>query len=264
MKKFDATINCQKFDYNFINYVNDYVNMHQHSIILVRLDNLKGIKSEDLRKLNSRIQIRVAGGYTQQLVDNCGKYRFTNGETGDYYTDAVIYTRNETVKIVEEMETIEKGINPNWSQEQKVIYLYERIKSSILYDPRHEQKLSSETRSLRGLITKASVCAGYALIFKEFLDRQGITCRYVEGLTNTGGAHAWNVITINGRNYGFDLTWDACAHTKGNFKAIDFMGTDNMLFAKTHKPNSFFDIQNYEIRYHLLIKQLLQRCVLIL
>lgn len=36
-----------------------------------------------------------------------------------------------------------------------------------MYDPKHEQKLSSETRSLRGLITKNTVCAGYAMILKS-------------------------------------------------------------------------------------------------
>lgn len=246
MKRFEATVQCRKFDQDFITSANQYIKSKGLSNMLIRIEDLKGVKSSDLAKLDSRIQVRVAGGYKQNIIDNLGKVVYVNGETGQYFTDAVIYSRNELIKIVEEMEKIEKGINEHWSQEQKTIYLYERIKSLILYDPQYENKPSSEIRSLRGLITKNSVCAGYSMIFKEFMDRQGITCRYVSGYTNSGEAHAWNVVTINGKNYGFDLTWDTGRHSGGNFKAIDYMGTNSKEFAKTHKPRDFFDIQNYE------------------
>ena len=52
-----------------------------------------------------------------------------------------------------------------------------------MYEPKSERMSDSSVRSLRGLISKNTVCAGYALILKEFMDRSNIKCEYVEGHT---------------------------------------------------------------------------------
>lgn len=163
-----------------VNYVNNICKHYPNSKILIEVQNTKGISSTMLKQLNSNILIRIAGGYDTDRINRYGKDLFWSS---NYYYDSVIYTQNETIKIVEEMEKIESGINKNWSDIQKVLYIYERLKTKVMYDPKFEKKLSDETRSLRGLITKKTVCAGYSMIFKEMLDRIGIDCEYVEGFT---------------------------------------------------------------------------------
>lgn len=53
------------------------------------------------------------------------------------------------------------------------------------------------------LIDKKCVCAGYATAYKCVLDYLGIDCVCV-----CGGNHEWNRITIDGRKYYVDITWD--------------------------------------------------------
>lgn len=234
----------EKFD---LDYVRKVRAKYPNSSILVEVQNTKGISSSMLRQLDSDIAIRVAGGYDEDRVKRMKNVQFTNGETGQYFLDAVIYTRNETIKIVEEIEKIEAGINENWSDIQKVVYVYDRLKSSIMYDPKFEQKLSEEIRSLRGLISKQTVCAGYAMIFKEIMDRIGIDCEYVSGYTrsNGNGSHAWNIITIDGKKYPIDLTWDNSKYRAGESNTYDWLGKDVEEFSKKHFPHKEEKTQDY-------------------
>lgn len=185
-----------------INYIKNICNQYPNSKILVEVKNTKGITSSMMRQLGSNIAIRIAGGYDEERIARYGKDLHWSS---NYYNEAVIYTKNQAIKILEEIEKIESGLNKNWSDIQKLIYIYDRLKREIMYDPKFERKPSSEIRSLRGLITKQTVCAGYAMILKEFMDRNDINCEYVEGHTKidsngqrTGG-HAWNIVTIDGK-----------------------------------------------------------------
>ena len=100
----------------------------------------------------------------------------------------LVKTRNEAIQIISEMEKIEEGLKgQNFDQLEKIVYIYGKLKSGIMYDPKYEYKSSKDIRSLRGFITKKTVCAGYAVMFKEMMDRQGIECHYVSGKTPRGG-----------------------------------------------------------------------------
>lgn len=236
-----------KLNQNFeagIDYINDFCAKHKGSKILVEVQNTKGITSSMLRRLNEDVSIRIAGGYDEEKV-KLHKDEEHGGETGEYYTTAVIYTRNETINIVKEIEKIESGINKNWSEFQKLIYVYDALKKSIMYDPKYKNQPSSEIRSLRGLVTKKTVCAGYSLILKEFMDRQGIKCEYVEGWSPRAG-HAWNIVDIDGKKYPIDLTWDNRMFRTGNLKSFDYLGQNIEEFSKNHTPNSNEPTQNYK------------------
>ena len=234
------------FNVDFINRVCDE---HPNQKILIEIPNTKGITSQMLRQIKSQnVAIRIAGGYDDDRVRRRKDTVFNNGETGQYYIDAVIYTRNETIKIVEAMEKIEAGMQQNWSELQKAIYVYDQLKTGIMYDPKYEQKFSSEIRSLRGLVTKQTVCAGYSLIMKELMDRQGIDCEYVEGHTHSNGrgGHAWNILNIGGKKYPIDLTWDNTSYRSGKSKTFDWLGQDLKAFCAKHFPLEGEKTQNYE------------------
>ncbi|MBQ6323407.1 MAG: hypothetical protein IJI22_01070 [Bacilli bacterium] len=241
-----------KYDYQYkitfslnelfdINYIKNVCNRHPNSKILVEVQNTKGMTSSMIRQLGSNVAIRIAGGFDEERCKN-GHF------TGNGYTESVIYTRNETVKILEEIERIESGLNKNWSDIQKLLYVYDRLKTGIMYDPKFEHKLSSEIRSLRGLITKQTVCVGYALILKEFMDRNGISCEYAEGYTNANGtgAHSWNIVNIGGKKYPIDLTWDNTAFRSGKSNSFDWLGKDIPTFSRSHYPVSGEKTQDYE------------------
>ena len=241
-----------KYDYQYkitfslnepfnIDYIKNECNQYPNSKILIEVQNTKGMTSSMIRQLGSNVAIRIAGGFDEERCKN-GHF------TGNGYTESVIYTRNETVKILEEIERIESGLNKNWSDIQKLLYVYDRLKTGIMYDPKFEHKLSSEIRSLRGLITKQTVCAGYALILKEFMDRNGINCEYAEGYTkaNRTGGHSWNIVNIGDKKYPIDLTWDNTTFRSGKSNSFDWLGKDIPTFSRSHYPVPGEKTQDYE------------------
>ena len=234
----------QSFD---INYVKNICKNNPNKKLLIEVQNTKGITSSMIKELGDNIAFRIAGGYDEERVNRKKNTLYTSGETGEYFISAVIYSKNETIKILETIEKIESGINENWSDIQKLVYIYEKLKTSILYDPKFEDKLSSETRSLRGLITKQTVCAGYSMILKEFMDRSNIECEYVEGWTkkNHKGAHAWNIITIEGKKYPIDLTWDNTKYRAGELSTFAWLGQSIKVFSESHFPEPEEKTQDY-------------------
>ena len=245
-----------------IDYIQKVCNQSPNSKILVEVQNTKGISSSMIRQLSPNIAIRVAGGYDAERISRYGKDLHWDS---NYYNEAVIYTKNETVKILEAIEEIESGLNRNWSDIQKLLYVYDRLKRDIMYDPKFEHKLSSEIRSLRGLITKQTVCAGYAMILKEFMDRNGINCEYVEGHTKiddngkrTGG-HAWNIINIDGKKYPIDLTWDNTMFRSGKLKSLDWLGKDISTFSRSHHPAPGEKTQDYQHTLSQIDPQIVKR-----
>ncbi len=231
-----------------VKFVNDVCNQHSNSRILVEVQNTKGITSSMIRQLSPNIAVRIAGAYDEERIAKYKGRNFGNEDVEAYYYDSVIYSRNECVKILEEIEDIEYGLNRNWSDIQKLVYIYDRLKSGIMYDPKHEQKFSRETRSLRGLLTKQTICAGYSLIFKEFMDRNNIKCEFARGGIVSGkvSGHAWNIVTIDGKKYPIDLTWDNTAFRKGIFNSFDWLGADLATFIERHHPAPEEKTQDYE------------------
>ena len=162
---------------------------------------------------------------------------------------------------MDEIERIESGMNKNWSDIQKLIYIYDRLKTGIMYDPKFEQKLSNEIRSLRGLITKQTVCAGYSLILKEFMDRNNIECEFARGGTKKGKTygHAWNIVTIDGKKYPIDLTWDNTIFRSGKSNSFDWLGQDISLFSDCHHPAPEEKTQDYEHTLSQIDPQILKQ-----
>ena len=229
-----------------INYINVIARRHAPKRIIVRLDNTKQLNTINISSFDSNVDFHIMGGYDDLRVDNLGEITYRGGTKGTYYTSAVIYKREELRRILGKIEMIEKGIKSSWSPLQKLIYVYEHIQKEIIYDPKYEQKPPYDVSSLRGLISNQSVCAGFSMILKEILDRNGVPCEYVEGRTDTGGGHAWNIVTIDGKKYALDLTWDTRSFlTSGKGISFGWLTETPEEFARTHIPNRFERTQNY-------------------
>lgn len=245
---------------NFVKSIpklNKYQEEHPNEECLIRLENTKGITSDDISKLNSNIKVRVATGYDKVKV------RIYDKDFG-YYDKSVIYTKDELFEIIKRMEQIESGINPNWSEIQKAMYVDDKIKSRITYTLGGKENTSREKsdacRTLRGLLSNENVCAGYSMIFKELMDRQGIKCYYVEGgKTGHLHSHAWNLLKLKrGNLIYFDITNEAKEYREnilsdGSSSIYDFIYTH--VPGKSEKITNYFkdvcDI-SYEARMRIL------------
>ncbi|MBP3502606.1 MAG: hypothetical protein J6K42_03910 [Clostridia bacterium] len=241
---------------NEINYRKRYINVNAKKPY-IEIRNTRKLSSEMLKVLDSNIKIRVIGpfNWADESKRN-GGIKFSELEESQHYMPitAVLYTRDELVEIISKMESIEKGMEgKEFSQLEKALYIFEKLRRDIQYEweisrDYQTDKSSIELRSLRGLLSKRAVCAGFSLIYKELLDRQGIDCKYVSGMScryNEDGTlksqcgHAWNVITINGKNYPLDLTMAIGDYRKGILdNNMSICNTQEKLenFEKTHKP----------------------------
>lgn len=239
MNNYNRVYRTDSLNQGMIDYINNIYRINPNFKIVVEVPNTLAIDKSILTSLDSRIFIRIAGGFdSQRLVNYSNDPNYRDSVFND-----VVYTRNEVINIMNEIERIERGIDPNWSELEVLIYLYDTLRSKIMYDPKYKTRPSPDVRSLRGLISKKTVCVGYALTLKEFLDRRGIECHYVRG-----NAHAWNVVKIDGHEYGIDLTWDNANYRHGFHRKTEFLGQSVVKFNSDHKPDDREPFKDYQSR----------------
>lgn len=167
--------------------------MAQTQKIIIVFDNTKGLKKDDLRKFSSNVIISIMGGL------NTSKEKFNN----EHYQERTYYSPRELISIITFFEKIERQINPLWNELEKCMFVYKMICEYSNYDE-NTYNGRDAARNLLGVITGKSVCAGYAMIFKEAMDRLDIECYY----QNRQSHHGWNIVKLDGKLYATELTWD--------------------------------------------------------
>lgn len=232
-----------------VDKINSYV--RSYGPVTLKFPNTKSLSSELLRRMDSNIDIIITGPYDDyRFKKKEGKFYKSGVNINQDFLESSTFSRNELIKIMEKIERIEAYIPANWDDLTKVIYIYDKLKKEIMYDPKYESKTSRDIRSLRGLVSSKTVCAGYAVIFKEFLDRQNIRCHYISGLVpkenNNYAGHAWNVVEIDGKLYPFDLTWENTEYRKGNNTSFEYFGQNIEKFNKYHIPDKDEKIYGYQ------------------
>jgi Transglutaminase-like superfamily len=125
----------------------------------------------------------------------------------------------------------------------KVAAIYFWITSNIGYYNRFRNRVEGDTTLTQEpynvVKTKKAVCIGYAKLFRELCQMNGIKAYIVEGIVKNGNRslekerHAWNVVRINSNYYLLDATWGAgdVALTQKYFL------TDPSVFLENHLPD---------------------------
>lgn len=143
-----------------------------------------------------------------------GTYSIKNGYyycdfifTVDYYTTAA--QEEELTKAVNELLD-SFGFTSDTADITKLKTIYDYICANVTYDfdnladPNHKLKYTAYA----ALINKTAVCQGYSNLLYRLLHEVGINNRIVTGISD-GGAHAWNIVELDGIYYNVDSTWDA-------------------------------------------------------
>ena len=235
---------------NILNGIANALKMYPNNRIAMNVMNTRLLSIDVLNKLSrlpnsDRLLIRVVGGY-----DNWRIEKYTASHYVDMHKHDNIYSLYEMKQIVSRIIAIEKGINSYWSAEQKLFYIINQLRTKIIYHPFFETQPSKDIRSLRGLFSGKTVCAGYAMILKELCDRNGIDCQYVEGHTMSKYGrseilnHAWNIVRISGNYFPIDLTWNAGDIHFGKTRSIEDLANVNK-FIESHFPGKYEKIQDY-------------------
>ena len=196
--------------------------------ILIELPSTVGLSDEVINALTDNIDVRIIGGLTDEYAKS---HKSEHSDALDYLREKATYSKQELQEIMGKFKEIEAHIDPQWNDYEKALYLYEYVKYNVVYrknreqapdgKPMDQQGNVNRTRtwdSLIGLTNQLSTCSGFAHIYQELCTRQNISCVKVGGKYRTGreGDHAWNIITIDGKNFLVDAIWDAQEFEKGN------------------------------------------------
>ena len=143
-------------------------------------------------------------------------------------------------QIDEAAQAYLKGITDEMSAYDVAIRLYGRLIAMVDYDSIALEEQRAEggvdqhsidyLRTICGVfLRKSAVCEGYARAIQYLLQKCGIECAEVaghvwqdRGKAGGGGAHAWNILKIDGDYYYLDVTWDDRSNTNQTIKVKDF------------------------------------------
>ena len=95
----------------------------------------------------------------------------------------------------------------NSSDYDKIKGVYDWICTNVAYDYELQGGLLAYS-TYAALINRSAVCQGYAGLFYRLMLELGVDCRVITGEVD-GGAHAWNIVKLNGVYYNVDATFDA-------------------------------------------------------
>ena len=103
---------------------------------------------------------------------------------------------------------------------QQALIVHDQLALRCVYD----ETLVKNT-GYQLLVEGSTVCAGYAELYQDILQRLGIPCRVVSSEPMN---HAWNLVQLDGNWYHVDVTWDdPTPDVVGRVRHIYFLKTDS-------------------------------------
>lgn len=142
---------------------------------------------------------------------------------------------------------IDKTLSSDATDYDKVKAIHDKICSMVSYEDNNLGNAYYQTPyslyyDADGDGKIETVCAGYAKMLKLQCDKYGIPCVLVTGVTDTGEAHMWDYVKMDGAWYAVDATWDDQTTTMYDFFMVGSetyssaaFGTKK--FSATHLPS---------------------------
>lgn len=185
--------------------------------IIITIKNTKEQSPELIEQIGNtypNIKFSVLGGLDPK------KKKFDD----EHYQRRTYFSGVELSKIIRIYQSIERKIDLNWTETQKAMFIYKELCNYMQYS---ECQVNGRdySRGIGGLLYKKAVCSGFAMIFKEAMDRMGIECHY----QNIEGHHSWNIAKLDGKYRALELTWDT-SHKKGKGCQFYYFNRDNSDF----------------------------------
>ncbi len=111
------------------------------------------------------------------------------------------------------VNTIVKGAPKTTDEYETELYLHKELTKRCVYDDaaaKGEYTDNPSAYSAYGaLVNGKAVCEGYSRAMQLLLKKCGIASTPVLGSSiETGEQHMWNMVTINGKDYHLDVTWN--------------------------------------------------------
>ncbi|MDP4090996.1 MAG: transglutaminase domain-containing protein [Bacillota bacterium] len=147
-------------------------------------------------------------------------------------------------------------VKPGMSDFQKELALHDYIVNNTDYDNSDTQagSIPDDDFTAYGVfVNRKAVCEGYAEVMYRLLNAAGIENYIVIG---TGGAnpHAWNIVSIGGKYYHLDSTFDDPVSESGNVLSYDYFNLDDSqmswdhTWTKSDYPACTSTVANYYVK----------------
>ncbi|MDO5122853.1 MAG: transglutaminase domain-containing protein [Erysipelotrichaceae bacterium] len=161
-------------------------------------------------------------------LDTAFSYQYTE----DHVCTKLIMQFNDTADHIEETKKLfEENADAIINEALKCSGDYEKEKyvhDALLDMAGYDTEAAMNQSAFSALVSRTTVCAGYARAFQYLMTRLGIPCYYVTGYAE--GEHAWNTVKLDGEFYNVDLTWD-----KGSLTGYDYFNVPDSRFQETHQ-----------------------------
>ncbi len=151
----------------------------------------------------------------QCVINDHPEFFYLNGYTYTQYTkkDEIQYMTftgrylYDPEEVKSRQERIDAAVARNWDMlvgydeygTVKAVYEF------LIFGTDYSMESPDNQNICSVFLDKKSVCNGYAKAAQYLLNQLGIPCMIVNGDAN--GAHAWNIVEIDGAYYHMDATW---------------------------------------------------------
>lgn len=151
----------------------------------------------------------------------------------------------------------QKGWQKLGSDKAKIDAVYNWIIANISYDRSYEYKDSVGNyfshSCYSAIVTRQTVCQGYAMLFYRIMLSLGVDNRMISGLgyaSQQNSGHAWNLVQLGNKYYYVDSTWDDDFYSAGYGKPYYLRGsrTNKYVTVNGKRYNTCFDSSEH-VRY---------------
>ncbi|MBC8590187.1 DUF5050 domain-containing protein [Wansuia hejianensis] len=129
---------------------------------------------------------------------------------------------------------ISSVIKPNMSEFEKEKAIHDYIVLNTKYDQKNYENgtIPKDSYNAYGILVKGiGVCQGYSEAMKLLLDKIGIDCIV---LAAPEMDHAWNIVTIDGKKYHVDATWNDPIPDRKGLVRYKYLNVCDEEMKKTH------------------------------
>lgn len=180
-------------------------------------------------------------------------YNYRTGFPNQSIISFIQNPQNDSLRLTDPelyIQSLVALIDSTRDEFEKVKMAYDAVALLLDYDFEGfvNHKLDSQQWS-NILVSKKSVCEGYANLFKQICDLLKIPCEKVHGYArglyktsideNTSPNHAWNIVKIQDYWYFIDCTWGSGALNQNSVQHIyntDWLFVKHDHFIYTHFP----------------------------
>lgn len=198
------------------------------------VQNVKSKLSDGLNQISdSKLVSDVRSKISKKLSDTIQK----QGNSSAFKTLEPAASKKETAALNAKVKMIrEKIITDDMSDVEKVKAVHDYIVRNTVYDSvnvKNNTVPDSDYQAEGVLYNGKAVCQGYAYAFQLFMEQLNIPSKVVTGADlKTGVGHAWNMVSLDGKWYQIDTTWDdPVPDQKGKVQYHYFLITDEILSA---------------------------------